>query len=103
MLNVRLYTSSTRQNNLKFQYKVVRRGGTTAIFGEAIEWLNQASITLIWHRLEYGFMPINAYMDLINFKLYMVDIGLLTLRSGIPLQIALSPIEIGNTFFGEIT
>jgi predicted AAA+ superfamily ATPase len=53
--------------------------------------------------LEHGFIPINAYVDLINFKLYMGDIGLLTLRSEIPLQTILSDIEIDNTFLGAMT
>ena len=91
------------KENAKFQYKVVQRGGTATIFGEAIEWLNLASITLKCQRLEHGFIPINAYMDLINFKLYMGDIGILTLRSEIPLQTILSTIETDNTFLGAMT
>ncbi|MCL2651741.1 MAG: ATP-binding protein [Candidatus Azobacteroides sp.] len=91
------------KENTKFQYKIVQRGGTATIFGEAIEWLNLANITLKCQRLEHGFIPINAYMDLINFKLYMSDIGILTLRSEIPLQTILSPIEIENTFLGAMT
>jgi len=91
------------KENTKFQYKVVQRGGTATIFGEAIEWLNLANITLKCQRLEQGFIPINAYMDLINFKLYMGDIGILTLRSEIPLQTILSTIETDNTFLGAMT
>ena len=91
------------KENAKFQYKVVQRGGTATIFGEAIEWLHWANIVLKCQRLEHGFIPINAYMDLINFKLYMGDIGLLTLRSEIPLQTILSPIETDNTFLGAMT
>ena len=91
------------KENAKFQYKVVQRGGTAAIFGEAIEWLNLANITLKCQRLEHGFIPINAYMDLINFKLYMGDIGILTLRSEIPLQTILSTIELDNPFLGAMT
>ena len=91
------------KENTKFQYKVVQRGGTATIFGEAIEWLNLAQITLKCQRLEHGFIPINAYMDLINYKLYMGDIGVLTLRSEVPLQTILSTIETDNTFLGAMT
>jgi predicted AAA+ superfamily ATPase len=82
---------------------VVQRGGTASIFGEAIEWLNLANITMKCQRLEHGFIPINAYMGLINFKLYMGDIGILTLRSEIPLQIILSPFDAENIFLGAMT
>jgi len=91
------------KENAKFQYKIVQRGGTATIFGEAIEWLNLANITLKCQRLEHGFIPINAYVDLINFKLYMGDIGILTLRSEIPLQTILSIIVTDNTFLGAMT
>ena len=90
------------KENAKFQYKVVQRGGTATIFGEAIEWLILAGIVLKCQRLEHGYIPINAYIDLINFKLYMADIGMLTLRSKIPLQTILSPIEVDNTFLGAM-
>ena len=90
------------KENTKFQYKVVQRGGTATIFGEAIEWLILAGISLKCQRLEHGYIPINAYADLINFKLYMADIGILTLRSKIPLQTILSPIEADNTFLGAM-
>lgn len=91
------------KENTKFQYKVVQRGGTATIFGEAIEWLILAGIALKCQRLEHGYIPVNAYVDLINFKLYMADVGILTLRSKIPLQTILSPIEVDNTFLGAMT
>jgi predicted AAA+ superfamily ATPase len=91
------------KENAKFQYKVVQKGGTATIFGEAIHWLGLARVVLKCQRLEHGYIPINAYADMINFKLYMGDIGLLTLRSQIPLQTILSDIEIDNTFLGAMT
>jgi predicted AAA+ superfamily ATPase len=91
------------KENAKFHYKVVQKGGTVSIFGEAIHWLGLARVVLKCRRLEHGYIPINAYVDLINFKLYMGDIGLLTLRSQIPLQTILSDIEIDNTFLGAMT
>lgn len=91
------------KENTKFQYKVVQRGGTATLFGEAIEWLVFAGIVLKCQRLEHGFIPIPAYVDLSDFKLYMADIGLLTLRSGMPLQTILSPVEQDNTYLGAMT
>lgn len=91
------------KDNAKFQYKVVQKGGTATIFGEAIEWLISAGIALKCQRLEHGYIPINAYADQSDFKLYMADIGMLTMRSGMPQQIILSPIEEDNTFMGAMT
>ncbi len=91
------------KDNTKFQYKVVQRGGTSTIFGEAIEWLVYAGIVMKCQNIEHGFIPIKAYADLSNFKLYMGDIGLLTLRSMMPLQTILSPFSESNTFLGAMT
>jgi len=90
------------KENSKFQYKIVQRGGTATIFGEAIEWLQFAGIVLKCQRLEHGFIPVTAYADLSNYKLYMADIGILTLHSKIPLQTMLSPIEVDNIFLGSM-
>jgi predicted AAA+ superfamily ATPase len=95
--------SQLAKENTKFQYKVIQRGGTATIFGEAIDWLCSAGIALKCRRLEHGFIPVNAYVDLSDFKLYMGDIGMLTMRSGMPRQIILSPIEEDNTFLGAMT
>ncbi len=95
--------SQLAKENTKFQYKVVQRGGTATIFGKAIEWLVFAGIALKCQRLEHGFIPMNAYVDLSDFKLYMADIGILTLRSGMPLQTILSAVEEANTYMGAMT
>lgn len=40
---------------------------------------------------------------MVNFKLYMADIGMLTLLSKVSLQMVLSPVEIDATFLGAMT
>jgi predicted AAA+ superfamily ATPase len=91
------------KENKKFQYKLARRGGTAAIFGEAIEWLDFAGVVLKCQRIEQGTMPISVYSDLASFKLYMSDIGLLTMKSGISQGAVLSAGGIENTFLGALT
>lgn len=70
------------KENKKFQYKVVQRGGTAAIFGAPIEWLSQAGIVLRCQRLQHAAEPLAAYVDLSAFKLYSSDVGLLAMQSG---------------------
>jgi len=86
--------------NKKFQYKVVQKAGTATIFGEAIEWLLLAGIALKNQRLEHGYIPIKAYQNLSDFKLYMGDTGMLTMHSGLPAQMLLSSIGTDSTFLG---
>jgi predicted AAA+ superfamily ATPase len=90
------------KENKKFQYKIVQKGGTATIFGETIEWLNFAGIVLKCQRIEQGNVPIAVYSDLSDFKLYMGDVGILTMKSNTPYQIILNETE-DNTYLGSLT
>jgi predicted AAA+ superfamily ATPase len=91
------------KENVKFQFKTVQRGGTATIFGESIEWLVYAGIALKCQKTGHGFMPVSAYVDLSDFKLYMNDAGMLTMKSGMATQSILSPLEEDNMFLGMIS
>ncbi|MDR0285078.1 MAG: ATP-binding protein [Propionibacteriaceae bacterium] len=78
------------KDNHKFQYKLATRGGTAAIFGPAIDWLVYAGIALRCDRVTVGRVPLAAYRDLTGFKLYMGDVGLLGLASGMPSSVVLA-------------
>ena len=89
------------KDNKKFQYKVVQKGGSAALFGASIEWLNLAGVVLKCQRINQAIEPIAVYTDLSAFKLYMGDVGLLTMKSGLSQQTVLS--GEGNTFMGAVT
>ena len=89
------------KDNKKFQYKVVQKGGSASLFGASIEWLNLAGVVLKCQRINQAYEPIAVYADLSAFKLYMGDVGLLTMKSGISQQTVLS--GEGNTFMGAVT
>ena len=91
------------KENKKFQYKLAQKGGTATIFGAAIDWLHFAGVILKCERIEQGLMPISVYRDLSAFKLYMSDVGLLTMKSGISQQTILAAGEIDNNFLGAIS
>ena len=89
------------KENKKFQYKVVQRGGSATLFGESIEWLAQAGIVLKCQKIDHGTSPIAVYTDLSSFKLYMSDVGLLVMKSGVPQQTILT--GESNVFMGSVT
>ncbi len=90
------------KENHKFQYSVVQKGGSATIFGESIEWLRYAGVVLKCQKTTQGTMPVKVHADLSDFKLYMSDVGLLTMQSGMIAQAILSPIETDNPFIGAI-
>lgn len=80
---------------------MVQKGGSAALFGVSIEWLSLAGVVLKCQRIEHGFEPVPVYVDLSSFKLYMSDVGILTMKSALPHHIILS--GEGNTFLGALT
>ena len=88
------------KENKKFQYKVVQRGGSSALFGVSIDWLIQAGIVLKCCKIDHAYNPIPVYEDLSSFKLYMNDVGLLTMKAGVPQQTVLS--GEANFFIGSL-
>lgn len=93
--------SQLAKENKKFQYKIIQRGGSAALFGESIEWLAQAGIVLKCQKIEQGISPIAVYADLSSFKLYMGDVGLLVMKSGVPQQTILT--GEANLFMDSVT
>jgi len=94
--------SQLAKENKKFQYKVVQKGGNATIFGPSIEWLGFSGVVLKCQKITQALMPIAVYADLSSFKLYMGDLGLLAMKSGIAHETLLSTLEIDNTFLGTV-
>jgi len=90
------------KENKKFQYKVIQRGGSSTIFGEAIDWLDTAKVVNKCYNLTTPDIPLDVYKDFTNFKLYMSDTGLLTMTSRTPQSIILSLGETDSRFLGAI-
>ena len=80
------------KDNQKFQYKVIARGGTSSIFGEAILWLKNSGIVNQIYKTNPE-LPLEMHKDLVSFKLYMSDVGLFVNKAGYPLY----QIDLSNT------
>ncbi|MDR1069391.1 MAG: ATP-binding protein [Gracilibacteraceae bacterium] len=90
------------KENRKFQYKVVQKGGSAALFGASIDWLRFAGVVLKCQLTEQGRVPIVAYADLSAFKLYFSDVGLLTMKTQLPHSLILSGARSENAFLGPL-
>ncbi len=65
------------KDNKKFQYKVVKQGGTSRYYGSTLNWLLDAGLVIKVNRLKTFDIPLKAYRDLNAFKFYFNDTGLL--------------------------
>jgi predicted AAA+ superfamily ATPase len=91
------------KDNQKFQYKVVKKGGSSSYFGTSIEWLLSAGLINQQFLLNAPIVPLGANLDLTNFKIYMLDIGLLNYLSGSSQKLVLDLGQNDKSFLGPIS
>ena len=90
------------KDNKKFRYKLVKKGGTSAMFGDAIEWLVNAGLAVKCYRTKVG-VPLKLYEQLESFKLYLNDVGLLTNLARFPLYLIKNREAVNEVMIGMLT
>lgn len=89
------------KNNDKFVYGVIKEGARAREYELAIEWLVDAGIVRRVYRAERGDkLPLRAYADRANFKLYFLDVGLFRQLAGIPTSVVVQKNAIFDEFNG---
>ncbi len=90
------------KDNKKFQYKLIKKGGTSAIFGDSLSWLKNAGIVNICTKTKIG-LPLKMYEEIDSFKIYMNDIGLLTNLSNFPIYLIKNREAVNESMIGMLT
>ena len=86
----------------KFQYKTVEKNGSAKKYGNALDWLVDAGLIKLVHNVSLPEMPLRAYEQPENFKVYVTDIGLATHQFGFETQSALLRKELKGHAKGGI-
>ncbi len=95
--------SQLAKENKKFVYGVIREGSRAKDFDLAIQWLVDCGFLLKSHRLSKPGIPMAAYQDISDFKLFLKDIGLLGALAGLDVQTIIKGDEIFSEFKGALT
>ncbi len=64
------------KENKKFQYSVIRKGGTAAKYDGSLQWVEDAGIITRCYNLSVPELPLNGNAEAEVFKVYMQDCGL---------------------------
>ena len=86
----------------KFQYKTVEKNGSAKKYGNALDWLVDAGLIKRVHNVSLPEMPLRAYEQPENFKVYVTDVGLATHQFGFETQSALLRKELKGHAKGGI-
>ncbi|MEK7200043.1 MAG: DUF4143 domain-containing protein, partial [Bacteroidota bacterium] len=89
--------------NKKFLYQALKPGARAREYEDALHWLVQAGLVSKVYRCNKPNLPLSAYDDLSAFKLYLVDIGLLRVLSGLDASIFSEKNKIFSEFKGALT
>lgn len=89
--------SQLARENKKFLYGLVREGGRAKEYETAIMWLVDCGLVHKVSRVNAAGIPLKAYEDLKAFKLFIVDVGLLSCMVGLNSRTLLD----GNALFVE--
>lgn len=95
--------SQLAKENKKFVYGLIRQGARAKDYETAIMWLSDCGLVHKVSRVNIPNLPLKAYEDLKAFKLYLVDVGLLTCMTGIKQEALLNGNELFVEFKGAMT
>ena len=93
-------TVQLSKKNTRFQYKLIKKGGRAAEFGNAIEWLCLSGIVSKVYNAEQIKKPLENYRDIDAFKIYVSDLGLLSAKKEIDANDILYMVDELNDFKG---
>jgi len=88
-----IWSSIPRQlikENKRFVLRDVSEGARTRELGTPLDWLRTAGLVNRCERISTGEIPLSVHTEGSDFKLYMVDTGLLISKLGIPSKMILS-------------
>ena len=91
------------KDNKKFVFADVSEGGRAAVYENAVQWLCDNGLVYKLHSVSAPRMPLKAYEVYNNFKLYLLDVGLLSARVKLPARTILEGSDIFVEFKGALT
>lgn len=91
------------RENKKFIYGLLREGARAKEYELALLWLIDCGLVHKVNRVSAPRMPLSAYEDMKAFKLFQLDVGLLSCMTGLNEQILLDGNRLFKEFKGALT
>jgi uncharacterized protein len=91
------------RENRKFVYGLIRKGARAREYELAMQWLIDCGLVHKVQRVTKPHMPLTAYQDFNAFKLYVLDVGLLSAMSDLDVKSILEGNKVFEEFKGALT
>lgn len=87
----------------KFVYNFIKEGARAREYENAMAWLKDCGLVYKVNAITKPAMPLKAYENIFNFKLFISDIGLLSALTKLSVKILLEETSIFTEFKGALT
>ncbi len=94
--------SQLTKENKKFIYSAIKTGARAKDYEIAINWLKDAGLIYQVNRIKKPDLPLLAYQDLNAFKLFILDVGLLSALTDLDVKTILQRTAVFEEFKGAI-
>ncbi len=91
------------KENKKFLFGKIKEGARARDFEIAIEWLQDCGLITKVYKVTKPAVPLKAYIDFSSFKLFLLDVGLLSAMSDLDAKSILIKNNILTEFKGALT
>ncbi|MGB8454094.1 MAG: ATP-binding protein [Anaerocolumna sp.] len=91
------------KENKKFIYGLIKEGARAKEYEQAMLWLTDCGLVHKVHRVTAPSLPLKAYEDMKAFKLFLLDVGLLSCMVRLKQGILLDGNELFKEFKGALT
>lgn len=91
------------KENKKFIYGLIKEGARAREYELALLWLTDCGLVHKVHRVTAPSLPLKAYEDEKAFKLFLLDVGLLSCMTGLRQSVLLDGNELFKEFKGALT
>lgn len=98
----RTIPSQLAKENKKFIYSAIKTGARAKEYELALLWLKDAGLVYQVNRIKKPDLPLIAYQDFEAFKLFVVDVGLLSALTNLDVKTILEKTQIFEEFKGAI-
>lgn len=103
ILNVwRSVPEQLAKENHKFQYATIASSARAFQYEAPINWLRAAGLVSFCYRVSEGRKPLKAFVEHDFFKLYLLDVGLLTALQGLDADDLAPASDKGSRFRGGV-
>ncbi len=91
------------KENRKFMYGILREGARAKDFELAIQWLLDCGLIHKAYQIAKPGLPLISYMEMSSFKIYLLDVGLLSAMGDLDARTLLEGNRIFQEFKGALT